>query len=160
MARRPNNVSFANCLARHAVVRDPLVRLAIRHRQSPGQQPLGSERVMFMNNTGARIAFGLLVFFVGWNPENAFGGDPDAWVGYQVCCEENRPGTYEYEEFVFFLVDVDITTTEVDEMHWEGEAMLAMGDAIRSYLTDGVKSFDIEQIPIKTKSILISFLYP
>jgi len=106
---------------------------------------------MFMNNTGARIAFGLLVFFVGWNPENAFGGDPDAWVGYQVCSEENRPGTYEYEEFVFFLVEVDITTTEVDEMHWEGEAMLAMGDAIRSYLTDGVKSFDIEQIPYKGK---------
>ena len=104
-----------------------------------------------MNNTGARIAFGLLVFFVGWNPKNAFAGDPDAWVDYQVCCEEKRAGAYEDEEFVFFLVEVDITSTKVDEMHWEGEAMLAMGGVIRNYLTDGVKSLDIEQIPYKGK---------
>ena len=69
-----------------------------------------------------------------------------AWVSYQACCEDSSTGFYEYNEHVFFVAEIEITSKSRKRLHWQGKAMLEVGRLMRRYLVRGVAHIGAKEI--------------
>ena len=85
-------------------------------------------------------------FFAG---EDAL-GQSGLWAEYVNCCDDAPAGVYETDEFVFFVVEVEITQKEGKRARWEGKAMLDAGSAVSDYIEGRMRKNEQDDPPQKS----------